>query len=974
MNEKYIELAKKFNGDIFFDKTHRIIYSTDASAYKEMPEAVALPATVSDIKLLIDFAVKNDLSLIPRGAGTSLAGQVTGKGIVADVSKYMNKIIALDLQNKRVTVQSGVILSDLNKYLEPYNLFFGPETSTANRCTLGGMSGNNACGLHSLIYGSTRDHTYSIKAFLSDGSEAEFKEISKKEFEKKCKTNSLEGKIYSQIKNILSENKTVELIKEEYPHPDIRRRNTGYALDLLIENEIFSNSEKLFNFCKLLSGSEGTLAFISEITLSLVELPPKNKAVVVAHFKSLEDALYANLIALKYKPGAVELTDKKILDLSKQNIEQTKNRFFIEGDPEAILIIEFARENFSEIENIAVEMEKEMRSKGYGYHFPLITGNDIKKVWDLRKAGLGVLSNMPGDAQPVSLVEDTAVSVELLPDYIKEFKELLAKYKLECVFHAHIATGELHLRPILNLKNKDDVQLFRKLAKETALLVKKYKGSLSGEHGDGRLRAEFIPIMYGETIYNIFKEIKKTWDPKKIFNPGKITDTPPMNEHLRYIPGKETKEYTTIFDFTKTGGYQRAAEKCNGSGDCRKSEISGGTLCPSFMASKDEKNSTRARANMLREVLTNSNKPYENKELYKILDLCLSCKACKSECPSGVDVAKLKAEFLQHRYDKKGVPVRTFLIANISSINKILSPAAQIINKIYRTKKLKNILMAVMGFDKRREMPKLSTKTLIKSVKSQTRTSNNKRKVYVFADEFTNYNDTELGIKTIKLLEKLNYDVEIPKHIQSGRTYISKGLIRKAKKIASKNINYLKEIITEDSPLLGIEPSTILTFRDEYVDFFSQNNDKERNLKLDAQNLAKNSLMIDEFLAKEMKCGNISKESFTKNKKKIKLHGHCQQKAVSSTESTKFVLSFPENYEIEEIASGCCGMAGSFGFEKNHYDLSMKIGELVLFPAIRNTSIDIEIAAPGTSCRQQIKEGTSRDAKHPVEILWEALN
>ena len=970
------EISEKLKGELYYDNTHRIIYSTDASAYKEKPTAVAFPKNSNDIKILIDFARKEKTSLIPRGAGTSLAGQVTGSGIVVDISKYMNKIISIDTDKKQVTIQPGVILSELNKKLEKYNLFFAPETSTANRCTMSGMLGNNACGLHSVAYGSTRDHTISVKTILSDGSEVLFGKLSENEFDEKCKFNNLEGKIYQNIKKILSDSENQKLIEKEYPDKNIPRRNTGYALDLLLESSVFGKSDKKFNFAKLLAGSEGTLAFTTEITLNLLTLPPKNKALIVAHFNSLEKVFPANLIALKHKPTAVELADSTILNLTKENIGLRKNRFFIKGDPAAILIIEFSRETKEEIIKIAEKLEKEMREQGLAYHFPVIWGDDIKKVWDLRRAGLGVLSNMKGDARSVSLVEDTAVNVEKLGDYIKDFNKLLNKHDLNCVFHAHIGTGELHLRPILNLKKKKDVELFRTFAFETAKLVKKYKGSLSGEHGDGRLRGEFIPLMYGEHIYSLFKNVKKTWDKDNIFNPGKITDTPAMNTFLRYVPDAETPQFETIFDFSKTDGILRAAEKCNGSADCRKTEIIGGTLCPSFMASKNENQTTRARANMLREILTNETNPFENTDLYKVLDLCLSCKACKSECPSSVDVAKMKAEFLQHYYDKKGVPFRSRIVANITKINRLLSVFPNIANFFLNNRLFSKLMMRIIGFEPKRKMPLLSKKTLNKQFKihkrkrKQQSNPNYTKKVYLFADEFTNYNDSDIGIKAIRLLEKLGYEVEIPKTKESGRTYISKGLIRKAKKIAGKNIGYLDKLISTETPLLGIEPSAILSFKDEYIDFFGE---KSKFYK-PAQKIAKNTFLIDEFLASEIKKGNIKKEQFTDKSLKIKYHGHCQQKAIISTEATNFVLSFPKNYEVEEIPSGCCGMAGSFGFEKEHYELSQKIGELVLFPAVRKADKKTVIVANGTSCRHQIKEGTNRKAVHPVEILWEAIS
>ncbi len=961
-------LKKKLKGELYFDETYKIIYSTDASVYKEKPVAVVYPKDKDDIRQLIFFAKENKTSLIPRGAGTSLAGQVTGKGIVVDVSKYMNTILKFDVANKTVTVEPGVILSELNQFIKPFGLLFGPETSTANRCTIGGMSGNNACGLHSLIYGSTRDHTLSIQAFLSDGSEVLFKDLNKEEYSKKLKLQGLEGDIYRNINTILSDISVIKEIENQYPDKEISRRNTGYALDLMIDNDVFGTGDKKFNFSKLLSGSEGTLTFITEITLSLVELPPLEKALSVIHFKKLEEALSANLIALKYSPDAVELMDKTILELTKKSKGLDKNRFFIEGNPEAVLMIEFSRKTKTEIIELTGKMEKDMNDAGLGYAFPLIWNNEITKVWDLRKAGLGVLSNMPSDAQPVSLVEDTAVNVKKLPEYIAEFQLLLKKYNLDCVYHAHIGSGELHLRPVLNLKNPDEVELFRTFAFETAKLVKKFKGSLSGEHGDGRLRGEFIPLMYGEKLYQIFKDIKKTWDPENILNPQKITDTPPMNQYLRYIPGQQTKRYDTIFDFSDMGGFVRASEKCNGSGDCLKPVSAGGTMCPSYKASKNETQTTRARANMLREVLSSAKNPFVSKDLYQILDLCLSCKACKSECPSNVDVTKLKAEFLQHYYDINGIPFRSRMIANITTINSFLASAPGFFNFFLKTKIFSVPLMKIIGFSIKRNMPLLASKTLKKYFKSHKQTGFEKQ-VYLFADEFTNYNDTDIGVKTLQLLKRLGYEVIIPNISESGRTYLSKGLLRKAKKIAENNLQVLNEIISEKTPLIGIEPSAILTFRDEYPDFFKP----EEEMKVVAKKIAENSYLIEEFLAIEMKKGHIVKGQFTQEKKHIKLHGHCQQKAVASTDTTKYVLSFPENYTVEEIPSGCCGMAGSFGYEKEHYALSMQIGETVLFPAVRNTPANITIAAPGTSCRIAIKDGTGKEAVHPVEVLWDAI-
>lgn len=967
------KLKKEFDGDIYTDNASRIQYATDASAYRELPTAIARPRHKEDIRKLVLFAAGHNVPLIPRGAGTSLAGQVVGDGIVVDVSRYMNKILEINPEEKWALVEPGVVLDELNMEVARHGLFFGPETSTANRCVMGGMVGNNSCGAHSLIYGSTRDHTLSLDVILSDGSEATFGPMSKKEFEQKQNGNTLENKIYKNIASILSLPDNQKEIRQEYPDPEIERRNTGYALDMLLESEPFSGNDEPFNFCRLLAGSEGTLAFTTKIKLNLVPLPPKTKGLLCVHFEKLEDAFYANLIALKHKPGAVELMDDVILQQTKDNLTQRRNRFFVKGDPAAILIIEFARETKDEILEIADAVEHDMKEAGYGYHFPRVFGDDIPKVWTLRKAGLGLLSNIPGDAKPVSLVEDTAVNPEVLPDYIAGFKSILAKYNLSAVYHAHIATGELHLRPVLDLKKTEDVELFHKVALETAKLVKKYRGSLSGEHGDGRLRGEFIPLMVGEHNYNLMKEVKHTWDPHYIFNPGKIVDTPSMKTSLRYEPGSKTKGIDTIFDFSHEKGMMRAVEKCNGSGDCRKSELIGGTMCPSYMATRDENTTTRARANTLREFLTHSPKknPFDHREIYEVMDLCLSCKGCKSECPSSVDIAKYKAEFLQHYYDANGIPLRTKAIAYISQLNRLGMIIPNITNFFFTNKALSGIQKNILGFAPKRSIPllyKFTMRTWLQRRLPEINPNGNSiGKVCLFVDEFTEYNDTEIGMKAVELLTRLGYRVHLANHKESGRTFLSKGLIRKAKTLANYNVNALKDIISEDMPLVGIEPSGILTFRDEYTELV------DKPLVEDAKKLAKNTLMLDEFLEKEIKAGKINSSNFTSEKKKIKLHGHCHQKSLASTTPTKFMLTLPENYEVEEIKSGCCGMAGSFGYEKEHYDVSMKVGELVLFPEVRKTPVETLIAAPGTSCRHQIKDGTGRRAYHPVEIMWEAL-
>jgi FAD/FMN-containing dehydrogenase/Fe-S oxidoreductase len=970
MTQQLISLSSRLEGELFTDETTRILYATDASAYREIPLAVAVPKSMEDLKTLILFARENQTSLIPRTAGTSLAGQVVGNGIVVDVSKNFTKILEFNKGESWVRVQPGVVRDELNLFLKPHGLLFGPETSTANRAMIGGMVGNNSCGSNSIVYGSTRDHLLEIRALLSDGSEAFFKSMNLDDFHQKCEGNNLESKIYQTARSVLGNYENQLGIRKEFPRKTIERRNTGYALDILVDMAPFNAGGPDFNFCKLLAGSEGTLAFTTEIKLHLIPLPPRETGLLCVHFNSIDESLRANLIALKYKPSASELIDHYILECTKENIEQSKNRFFVQGDPGAILVIEFKKNTRAEIENIVSPLIEEMKSAGLGYHFPLLFGEDTNKIWSLRKAGLGLLGNMPGDKKPVPVVEDTAVDVRDLPAYIGEFNGLLQKHGLNSVHYAHAGSGEIHLRPIINLKTQEGNDMFRTIATEIAGLVKKYQGSLSGEHGDGRLRGEFIKQMVGDHNYELFKIIKKSWDPQNIFNPNKIVDTPPMNTMLRYSPGQKTPVFNTVFRYYNQDVLQHA-EQCNGSGDCRKTKLSGGTMCPSYMATRNEKDTTRARANILREFLTNSEKlnRFDHREIYDVMDLCLSCKGCKSECPSNVDVAKLKAEFLQQYHDVHGVPLRSRLIANFNRSARIGSMAPGFYNFMMTNGFTSRIIKQMSGFARGRSMPVLSKQSLKKwyDRKLRVRSEELKRKVYLFCDEFTNYNDTETGIKAILLLEKLGYEVIIPKHEESGRAWLSKGLLRDAKKIANKNISLLKDLVNKETPLLGIEPSAILTFRDEYVDLADDEQFEA------AKELAKNVFLIDEFIAAEIKSGKLDKNLFTKETRLIQLHGHCQQKAISLLSYSVTMLSFPENYKVETIPSGCCGMAGSFGYEKEHYDLSMQIGELVLLPAVRQQPNEVIIAAPGTSCRHQIKDGTGRKALHPVEILYDAL-
>ena len=1042
---------------IHTDPLHRIAYATDASAYREVPQGVAFPENEQDIVYLIETARERKTHLIPRAGGTSIAGQVVGSGIVVDISKYFKKILEINQKERWVRVQPGVVLDELNLALEPYGLFFSPETSTSNRCCIGGMFGNNSCGSHSLIYGSTRHHVLEARGVLCDGSIEVFKDYSIKELEERfgqrfwendclCHSEQRHGRgeesidgrfpitpliqnIYSQLIRWALNEKTVQLIEENYPDKSLRRRSCGYAIDEVIEdlhNTAKPLEERTINLCKVLAGSEGTLAFITEIKIDLDSLPPKEKMVVCAHCDTLQKSFLGNLVALKFHPTAIELMDRNILELSKQNVEQQKNRFFVQGDPAAILIIELRRDTREEIDAIADEMEQALiqNDEHLVYACSRVYGSEISKVWSLRKAGLGLLTGMKGDAKPIGVIEDTAVAPEKLPEYMADFAKMLDNLDLSCVYHAHISTGELHLRPIINIKEAEGKRKFREVAYQTALLVKKYKGSLSGEHGDGRLRGEFIQLLYGDEVYTLMQDLKKCWDPLQVFNLHKIVDTLPMDSMLRFEVGQQyaiEKElndgpstlrqaqghqdlgtcrtyynWKAAFDECKVEGTTGAKnqlhalmcsiEQCNGAGDCRKSNLIGGTLCPAFKVSGDETKATRARANVLREILTrgwgseafsqarNKDKSIlKSEELAEVLDSCLACKGCRSECPSNVDMTRLRSEILQQKYDVSGIPLRSFAVSYMATVEQLGHIVWPFYNLFASWKFSSNIIKNIIKFSSERDIPTLSRVTMRTAVKRESRRHKSqatKGKVFLFADEFTNFQEAELGLTFAKLLLHLGYEVEIPKHVESGRAAISKGNLKLAKKYALKNVNLLKDKISEQTPLVGIEPSCILSFRDEYPDLVPA------EMRQQAKELGRNALLFDEFIMHEVAAKRISAADFKTEAVEIWLHGHCHQKALVGTEKTVQAFKLLSGAKIHVIPSGCCGMAGSFGYEKEHYKTSLAIGEMVLFPTIRKAVSNADgvtpciVSAPGTSCRQQILDGTGVHAVHPIEILY----
>ena len=919
-----------------------LAYATDASAYRELPLGVAFPETEDDIRELLAEARKRHTHLIPRAAGTSIAGQVVGSGIVVDISRYMNRILEINAEERWVRVQPGVVRDELNIALKPYGLFFSPETSTSNRCCIGGMVGNNSCGTHSLVYGSTRHHVLGLKGILSDGTNFA------------CTTTDVsfapESRVGQQVLSLLESWRNDvairQLLEENFPDASLRRRSCGYALDECLQSDSI-------NLPALLTGSEGTLAFVTEITLSLDPLP-KPSRLVVQTLEKMDEAWEANLAFLKQQPTAVELIDGEILRLALNNPEARRNMEALHLDlqhlPAALLVAEFETDKAEHLEIQANQT--------------LLSPKDTSSVWALRKAGLGVLTGTDSDAKPIGVIEDTAVAPERMAAYMLDFRQMMADLGLSCVYYGHISTGELHLRPVLDIKKPRDRQLFRNVATRTAELVKKHRGSLSGEHGDGRLRGEFIPLMYGEKVYDLFCQIKDTFDPDGLLNTGKIVRTPPMDEFLRYEINQEyaLKGHTDLM---------RRIERCNGSGDCRKSNVIGGTMCPAFKVSGDELMTTRARANILREILTRGDFDKEQvAAIYQQLSTCLACKACRSECPSNVDMTRIRAQVLQLIYDRTHTPFRSWMVARMAAIERLGSLVPYIYNWFATNKLTSYILKKMLHFAVERRIPTLSHHTmrqLIANEQIATKGQKNERIVYLFCDEFTNYQEAELGLTFARLLTRLGYQVVVPKHVESGRAAISKGCLHLAAKYAKRNVELLSQLVTEEAPLVGIEPSCILSFHDEYPDLMQNN-----NLRSKSKALAANCLLFDEFLCREMEAGRIKPSVFQKPMTSdIWLHGHCHQKALVGVEKTARLLQLTTRGKVHVIPSGCCGMAGSFGYEKEHYATSLAIGEMILFPAVRQAAGIV--CAPGTSCREHIRHATGVIARHPIEILYEAL-
>ena len=947
------ELEKRLEGDVRFDRYSRLLYATDASIYEIEPIGVVLPRHKGDVQAVIEVANRFAVPVLPRGGGTSLAGQTVGHAIVLDFSKYMNRVLEVNREELWCRVQPGLVQDELNAHVKSMGLLFGPDTSTSNRATIGGMIGNNSAGAHSIAYGKTLDHVLELTTFLSDGSEVVIKDLSPDDLAVKCKADGLEGKIYRGIVGLVADHREEILAR----YPKILRRVSGYNLDEFVKS-------RPFNLARLVVGSEGTLACVVEARVRLVPAPNWT-ALDVVHFDEIQEALEASQAILETAPYAMELTDKPILDLARENIEQSKRLGFVQGDPEAILIVEYDGATEEEVKGKVERLEALRARQGIGTCSSLaFKSEEVQGIWGVRKAGLGLLLGTKGDKKPIAFVEDTAVDPAKLPEFIKRFREILRRYDVRAGYYGHCSVGCMHIRPFINLKEADEVRKMTGIANEISDLVLEFGGAFSGEHGDGLARSHFNEKLFGPELYGAFRQVKQAFDPKNLMNPGKIVDAPPMTESLRTGPSYKTWQPETILDFGNQGGFAAAVEMCSGMGVCRKKL--GGTMCPSYMATLEEEHSTRGRANALRAVLSGKvpKEDFAGRRLYDVLDLCLECKACKAECPSNVDMAKLKYEFLFHYYRVNGLPLRNRLFGRIETINRWGSRLAPLSNWLMNSRPHRWLLEQLAGVDRRRPLPTFARESFERWFGRRSAEGTGQRgSVILFHDTFNTYNTTSVAIAATLLLEYAGYRVILADKKCCGRPLISKGMLKEAREHAAWNVERLSPYAAKGIPIVGLEPSCLLTLRDEYPDF----------LRSEAAKLVANqSFLLEEFLLRERESSRLS-FNFKENGRRALLHGHCHQKALVGTAPTVAMLRWA-GFEVAEVDSGCCGMAGSFGFEKEHYDLSLAVANRRLAPAVKAAGSAVEIVASGISCRQQIEHVTGRKARHPAELFWDNLS
>jgi FAD/FMN-containing dehydrogenase/Fe-S oxidoreductase len=969
------ELASQVEGDARFDPVTRALYSTDASVYQIEPIGVVVPRSREDLLRIVRICAGLRCPITMRGGGTSQAGQAIGSGLIVDTSKHLNRLLELNVAERWALVEPGLVLDELNAQLRPHGLRFAPDVSTASRATVGGMMANNSSGARSILYGKTIDHVLEQEVVLSDGSVARFAPLGQPELRSAMATNTLESQCYRVVRQLAETHR--DDIDRRFPK--VLRRVGGYNLDE------FTRSDRPFNLAKLMVGSEGTLAVVLSARVNLVPLPAA-KAVLAIQFHDLLESLAATPFILGHMPSAVEVMDKTILDHTRQSPAlDALRRSFIEGDPGSLLCVEFYADRPEDLPPRLLALEADLRSRGFGYHFHhALDAAGQARIWSLREAGLGLSMAMKDDAKSLSFVEDTAVAPDKLRDYIERFLGIVRSHGTSAGVYAHASVGCLHVRPVVNLKTEAGVRQFEAIANDISDLVLEYGGALSGEHGDGLVRSPFTEKMFGPVLYEAFRTIKRTFDPHGIFNPGKIVDAPPLTSNLRYGPAYATRRVATHFDYGEYGGIAGAVEMCSGVGACRKTLD--GTMCPSYMATREEQHSTRGRANVLR--LTMAGRLGEeglgDRGVYETLDLCLECRACKSECPVGVDVARFKSEFLADYWHRHGTPMQARVLGQARTVASWGSRLAPLSNWVAGSGPAKAINESLLGIDRRRRLPQFQRRTLVQRVgrlKAATTSDRNptsrggdarsgsrggrlqaaQEDVLLFVDTFTNHYDPEIGLAALDVLRASGHHPTLAANGCCGRPQISKGLLPAARAMASHNTRVLHAAAAAGRPLVFCEPSCLSAVREDAPALLR--GDERRK----AEDVAASSVLFEDFVSRSPLTG------LRPGPGTVLLHGHCHQKSMGLVAPARALLSTIPGTTVVDLDAGCCGMAGSFGYDRAHYDISKAIGERKLFPAVRTLPEGGVVVAAGTSCRHQILDFTGEMAVHPAVLLRSLL-
>ncbi|MBP38271.1 MAG: FAD-linked oxidase C-terminal domain-containing protein [Dehalococcoidia bacterium] len=949
------DLRTAVGGEVRFDAVTRQIYSNDASIYQMEPIGVVIPRDSGDVQATIEICNKNGVAVLPRGGGTGLSGQTVNHAVVIDFSKYMTNVLEINTEEKWVQTQTGITIDALNNQLRPTGLFFTPDPSTASRANVGGAMGNNSCGTHSLIYGLTVDHVLEMDLTLSDGSQTTAGCQQGGALKSRLALSGLEGDIYRGVSEIST--RSAALVEAKFPK--IQRRVGGYNIDRT------ANPVSL-NLAEVMVGSEGTLAAVTGAKLNLVN-SPKYKVFGVVHFNSLVESMEATVAILEESPSAVEHTGSIIINQARNSLGFSRSLDFLQGDPTDVLFVEFSGDDEAEVRSKLDNLIAKLERLKLGYATTkLYTPAEQVQIGAFRQANQGLLMSVPGAAKPLPFVEDTAVSPEKLPEYVKRFDEIVESHGTRAGYYGHASVGCLHVRPFVDPKTADGIEKMEAISRDIADLVIEFDGSFSGEHGDGIVRGHWAEKLFGKELVQVFRDIKSTFDPKGIMNPGKIIDTPDIKDNLRYGPTYEADSIATRLNFDIEEGFDGAVEMCVGLGACRK--LHTGSMCPSFMATRDEEHSTRGRSTALRGVLSGTipRESLISERLLEVLDLCLECKSCKAECPANVDMAKIKYEYLYQYYKNKKVPLRSKLVADIHLMNSLAAPVAPIVNAINRSGPVKYMLEKATGFDRNRPMPKVVRNTFQKWFDDHKASAASPRgKIVLFHDTFMNFNHPSIGISATRVLEALGYEVVVLKDRKCcGRPMISKGLLEQASDNARHNVDLLHPYVSQGIRIVGCEASCVSAITDDWSDLLNGDDN--------AKQVAASVVTIEELLV-ETNGDDGQQIAWSDVQKEVKFFGHCHQKALTGTSKSLGALNLPTGFNATEISAGCCGMAGSFGYEKNHVYIATAIGEDRLFPAVRNADPNVEIATTGVSCREQIGFNTLRESRHVVEVIADAL-